>query len=131
MWEKYPAFCERMISKHAGAQLLKSSTEPPNEIKFGTALYIQCTQVTPEPDRTLPIFINPDVPPSVRQYYEHKSVILFLSSLLLNLRIIARSTHSVVLDRSPKRPFKKTSHASVTPGRRRHILQPKNHSQRF
>lgn len=63
-----------MISKHAGAQLLKSNVEPSEEIRFGTALYIQCTQVTPEPDRTLPIFTNPDVPQAVRSYYEHRSV---------------------------------------------------------
>ncbi|KIM29799.1 hypothetical protein M408DRAFT_328621 [Serendipita vermifera MAFF 305830] len=80
VWEKYPAFCERMISKHAGAQLLKSSIEPSAEIRFGTALYIQCTQVTPEPDRTLPIFTNPDVPQAVRSYYEHSAINLFSSS---------------------------------------------------
>lgn len=77
VWEKYPAFCERMISKHAGAQLLTSTTEPSDEIRFGTALYIQCTQVTPEPDRTLPIFTNPDVPAPVRTYYEHSAINVF------------------------------------------------------
>jgi dedicator of cytokinesis protein 3 len=61
-----------MLSKHAGVQLLKTASEPSEEIRFGTALYIQCTQVTPEPDRTLPIFTNPDVPAAVRTYYEHR-----------------------------------------------------------
>ncbi|KAG8760434.1 hypothetical protein FRC14_003131 [Serendipita sp. 396] len=77
VWEKYPAFCERMISKHPGAQLIKNSTEPSEEIRFGTVLYIQCTQVTPEPDRSLPIFTNPDVPAAVRTYYEHSAINVF------------------------------------------------------
>lgn len=73
-WEKLSAFCERMINKHAGAQLLKSAGEPPVDIKFGTDLYIQCTAVTPEPDRSRPIFNSPDVPPAVRAYYENRCV---------------------------------------------------------
>lgn len=77
VWEKYPAFCERMISKYPGAQLIKTASEPSDEIRFGTALYIQCTQVTPEPDRSLPIFTNPDVPAAVRTYYEHSAINVF------------------------------------------------------
>ena len=64
-----------MINKHPGAQLLKSTNEPDEDIRLGSALYIQCTQVTPEPDRTLPTFTNPDVPPAVRAYYEHRCVV--------------------------------------------------------
>ncbi|KAF8745721.1 hypothetical protein RHS02_01051, partial [Rhizoctonia solani] len=61
-WEKFGAFCERMLNKHPEATLLRTTTEPPDEIRFGTAQYIQCTAVTPEPDRTLPVFTRRFVP---------------------------------------------------------------------
>ncbi|CAE6444733.1 unnamed protein product [Rhizoctonia solani] len=73
-WEKFGAFCERMLNKHPEATLLRTTTEPPDEVRFGTAQYIQCTAVTPEPDRTLPVFTNPDVPIAIRTYYEHSSL---------------------------------------------------------
>ncbi|KAF8145908.1 dedicator of cytokinesis-domain-containing protein, partial [Mycena galopus ATCC 62051] len=76
-WEKFGAFCERMLSKHRGAQLLKTPGEPPVDIRFGHDQYIhmiQCTAVTPEPNRALPIFTNPDVPLPVRTYYEHSDI---------------------------------------------------------
>ncbi|KIJ67558.1 hypothetical protein HYDPIDRAFT_127628 [Hydnomerulius pinastri MD-312] len=79
-WEKYGAFCERMLNKHPGAQLLKTTVDPPVDIKFGSDLYIQVTAVSPEPNRTLPIFTSPDVPVAVRNYYEHSSVNVFSSS---------------------------------------------------
>ncbi|KDQ57741.1 hypothetical protein JAAARDRAFT_194025 [Jaapia argillacea MUCL 33604] len=79
-WEKFGAFCERMLNKHPGAQLLKSMGDPPVDIRFGNDQYIQCTAVVPEPDRTLPIFTNPDVPIPVRSYYEHSAINLFSCS---------------------------------------------------
>ncbi|KAJ7129841.1 C2 domain in Dock180 and Zizimin proteins-domain-containing protein [Mycena crocata] len=79
-WEKFGAFCERMLSKHPGAQLLKTPGDPPVDIRFGHDQYIQCTAVTPEPNRALPIFTNPDVPLPVRTYYEHSAINLFSSS---------------------------------------------------
>ncbi|KAJ2936556.1 hypothetical protein H1R20_g537, partial [Candolleomyces eurysporus] len=78
-WEKYGAFCERMLNKHPGAQLYKGVGEPPVDIRFGSDRYIQCTAVTPEPNRELPIFTNPDVPLAVRTYYEHCGINLFSS----------------------------------------------------
>ncbi|KAK2467786.1 hypothetical protein APHAL10511_000081 [Amanita phalloides] len=79
-WEKYGAFCERMLSKHSGAQLLKTAGDPPVDIRFGNDQYIQCTAVTPVPDRNLPVFSNPDVPLSIRAYYEHCGINIFCSS---------------------------------------------------
>ncbi|PFH51985.1 hypothetical protein AMATHDRAFT_74495 [Amanita thiersii Skay4041] len=79
-WEKYGAFCERMLSKHPGAQLLKTVSDPPVDIRFGNDQYIQCTAVTPVPDRSLPVFSNPEVPLSIRTYYEHCGINLFSSS---------------------------------------------------
>ncbi|KAF7964947.1 hypothetical protein HWV62_1454, partial [Athelia sp. TMB] len=76
-WEKFGAFCERMLNKHPGTQLLKTAGDPPVDIRFGTDQYIQCTAVVPEPDRTLPIFNSPDVPLPVKTYYEHSAVNLF------------------------------------------------------
>lgn len=73
-WEKLAAFCERMLNKHPGAQLLRTQGEAPVDIRFGNDQYIQCTSVVPEPDRSLPIFSNLDVPLAVRSYYEHWSV---------------------------------------------------------
>ncbi|THH08148.1 hypothetical protein EW145_g2899 [Phellinidium pouzarii] len=73
-WEKFGAFCERMLNKHPGSQLLRTMGDPPVDIRFGTDQYIQCTAVDPEPDRSLPIFNNPDVPSAVRMYYEHRRV---------------------------------------------------------
>lgn len=71
-WEKLGAFCERMLNKHPEARLLKSAGEPSDEIRNSPYQYIQCMSVTPEPDRSLSIFANPDVPESVRKYYEHR-----------------------------------------------------------
>ncbi|RDX50021.1 cytoplasmic protein [Lentinus brumalis] len=76
-WEKFGAFCERMLNKHPGAQLLKTMGDPPVDIRFGNDQYIQCTAVTPEPRRDSAIFNNPDVPPQVRAYYEHTDINLF------------------------------------------------------
>jgi hypothetical protein len=63
-----------MLGKHTGAQLLRTLGDPPVDIRFGNDQYIQCSTVTPEPNRDLPIFTNPDVPGAVRTYYEHWSV---------------------------------------------------------
>ena len=63
-----------MLTKHAGAQLLRTLGDPPVDIRFGNDQYIQCSAVTPEPNRDLPIFTNPDTPGAVRTYYEHWSV---------------------------------------------------------
>jgi dedicator of cytokinesis protein 3 len=79
-WEKFGAFCERMLNKHPGAQLLKTTGDPPVDIRFGNDQYIQCTAVIPEPNRTLPIFTSPDVPVAVRTYYEHSAINLFSCS---------------------------------------------------
>ncbi|KAG9102699.1 hypothetical protein FRC06_001407 [Ceratobasidium sp. 370] len=73
-WEKFGAFCERMLNKHPEATLLRTTSEPPDDVRNGTAQYIQCIAVTPEPDRTLPVFTNPDVPVTIRTYYEHSSL---------------------------------------------------------
>ena len=71
-WEKFGAFCERMLSKHPGAVLLKDDGEPSVDIRFGEDLYIQCNPVTPEANKSLPVFTNPDVPVPVKTYYEHR-----------------------------------------------------------
>ncbi|EMD32101.1 hypothetical protein CERSUDRAFT_59129 [Gelatoporia subvermispora B] len=76
-WEKFGAFCERMLNKYPGVQLLKSMGDPPPDIRFGTDQYIQCTAVIPEPTRDHPIFTSPDVPPQIRAYYEHCAINLF------------------------------------------------------
>jgi dedicator of cytokinesis protein 3 len=71
-WEKFGAFCERMLNKHLGARLLKGSGDPPPDIRFGNDQYIQCASVTPEPNRDHPVFNSTDVPSQVKAYYEHK-----------------------------------------------------------
>ncbi|KAG1904321.1 uncharacterized protein F5891DRAFT_1126689 [Suillus fuscotomentosus] len=77
-WEKFGTFCERLLNKHPGAQLLKS--DPTVDQRFGNDQYVQCTAVTPEPDRTLPIFTSPDVPLAIRNYYEHSAINVFSST---------------------------------------------------
>ena len=72
-----------MLSKHPGAQLLRTQGDPPVDIRFGTDQYVQCTSVVPEPDRSQPIFSNLDAPLPVRTYYEHRSVRLFPAGPLL------------------------------------------------
>ncbi|KAG2121394.1 hypothetical protein BD769DRAFT_1479223 [Suillus cothurnatus] len=71
-WEKFGTFCERLLNKHPGAQLLK--TDPTADQRFGNDQYIQCTAVTPEPDRSLSIFTSPDVPLAIRNYYEQQTL---------------------------------------------------------
>ncbi|KAG1865874.1 C2 domain in Dock180 and Zizimin proteins-domain-containing protein [Suillus subalutaceus] len=77
-WEKFGTFCERLLNKHPGAQLLK--IDPTADQRFGNDQYIQCTAVTPEPDRSLPIFTSPDVPLAIRNYYEHSAINVFSST---------------------------------------------------
>ena len=72
-----------MLSKHPGSQLLKTPGDPPVDIRFGTDQHIQVTAVTPEPNRTLPIFTCPDVPPAVRSYYEHRQVVYARMGILV------------------------------------------------
>ncbi|KAI6032808.1 hypothetical protein F5J12DRAFT_902576 [Pisolithus orientalis] len=79
-WERYGTFCERMLNKHPGAQLLKAMGEPPVDIRFGNDQYIQVTAVSPEPERNLPVFISLDVPQAIRGYYEHCSINVFSCS---------------------------------------------------
>ncbi|GJJ06217.1 hypothetical protein Clacol_000407 [Clathrus columnatus] len=67
-WEKYPAFCERMLNKHSEALLLRTLSDPMDDLQLQ---YIVIMPVEPEPDRESPIFTNPDVPTSVRKYYEN------------------------------------------------------------
>lgn len=69
-----------MLNKHSGAQLLKTAGDPSADIRYGSEQFIQCLGVTPEPDRTLPVFQAADVPPAVRAYYEHSAINLFSSS---------------------------------------------------
>ena len=61
-----------MLNKHPGSRLLKIMGDPPIDVRFGTDQYIQCSAVTPEPDKTMTIFTSPDVPAPVKAYYEHK-----------------------------------------------------------
>ncbi|EJU03981.1 hypothetical protein DACRYDRAFT_105054 [Dacryopinax primogenitus] len=79
-WEKFGAFCERMLNKHPVAQLLKPNVTPNEEIMYGSEQFIQCAVVVPEPDRSHVVFLNPDVPAAVRNYYEHSEINLFSSS---------------------------------------------------
>jgi hypothetical protein len=83
-----------MLNKHPGAQLLKFSGDPPPEIRFGTDQYIQCASVTPEPDRSHTVFTNPDVPPQIKSYYEHKYADPTIASLIYTNLFTAVSTYS-------------------------------------
>lgn len=56
------SFCERMQNKHPNAHLWRSGAIPPVEIQTSEDRYLLITPVLPEPDRSLPIFTNPDVP---------------------------------------------------------------------
>ncbi|KAL4080221.1 hypothetical protein V8B97DRAFT_1914290 [Scleroderma yunnanense] len=87
-WERYGAFCERMLNKHPGAQLLKATGEPSADVRFGNDQYIQVMAVSPEPDRNLPVFTSLDVPLAIRSYYEHSGINLFSCS-----RQITRADH--------------------------------------
>lgn len=57
-----------MLNKHSGARLLQSLSDPMDDLQLQ---YILVMPVEPEPDRESPIFTNPDVPTSVRKYYEN------------------------------------------------------------
>lgn len=72
-WEKYPAFCERLHQKHPSAILLKTDRPPSDDIRFADAQYLQITALQPEPDRSRDVFTNPEVPPTVKSYYEHNA----------------------------------------------------------
>ena len=94
------SFCERMQNKHPNAHLWRSSAIPPLEIQTSEDRYLLITSVLPEPDRSLPIFTNPDVPgresivdekvafsefaeatgmldPAIRTYYENNETRTF------------------------------------------------------
>lgn len=90
------SFRERHLNKHPSAVALESQTAPDEELQNSDGQYIHICQVQPEPDKTFPIFQNPDVPagkplpvvpqrkPStegtgsaVRSYYEHNGTNTF------------------------------------------------------
>lgn len=73
-----------MLNKHPGAQLLDTSSIPPEEIQFADAQWLQITSVSPEPDQTSPMFSNPDVPPAVKSYYEQNDIHTFSFSRPVN-----------------------------------------------
>ncbi|KAF9529304.1 cytoplasmic protein [Crepidotus variabilis] len=116
-WEKFGAFCERMLNKHPGAQLLRAAGEPPVDIKYGNDQYIQCTAVTPEPDRNLPVFTNPDVPLAVRTYYEHSAINLFSSS-----RQVRRTTRDSLEEVWTEKIYYTTEEAFPTVLRRSEVI---------
>ena len=116
-----------MLNKHPGAQLLRTAGEPPVDIRFGTDQYIQCTSVVPEPDRTLPMFSNLDVPPAVRSYYDNWSVLSVLvgpATYIDVSRPTALSTCSVARDPSPRGGM-----ALRNPGSKRPTSRQKKRSQ--
>jgi len=98
-----------MLNKHPGAQLLKAAGEPPVDIRFGEDQYIQCTAVTPEPDRDQLVFNNPDVPLAVRTYYEHRSAFIELLSRLVFIDLIIFSSNSGINLFSSSRQVRKTT----------------------
>ncbi|GAA5960183.1 hypothetical protein JCM21900_000431 [Sporobolomyces salmonicolor] len=75
--ETLGAFIEKMLNKHPGAQLLKTSSIPTEDVQYGEGQFLQITAVTAEVDQTSPFFTNPDVPDYVRRYYEHNDVNTF------------------------------------------------------
>ncbi|UZJ54324.1 hypothetical protein CBS101457_003644 [Exobasidium rhododendri] len=77
-WEKFSNFCERLHQKHPKATLIKTTKEVSDEVRFSTtSMFIQIMAVTPEPDRTKDVFVNPESPPIIRAYYEHNTTDLF------------------------------------------------------
>ncbi|SPO22504.1 related to dedicator of cytokinesis protein 3 [Ustilago trichophora] len=76
-WEKFAAFCDRLHAKHPKATLIKSAAVPDEEVRLSEGQFLQVTAVQPEPDRSKDIFTNPEVPPTVRAYYENSGTDLF------------------------------------------------------
>lgn len=127
-WEKYDDFCQRMLQKHPAAELLQSPEEPNDTIKYGSQPYVHCLPVTPEPDKTSPIFTNLNVPPQIRAYYEHKSVIL------LNFVIKCRASliNSLTATSTPSASLVPSSEDTLAEhkkcGLKRHTTQPSSYS---
>ncbi|CBQ70585.1 related to dedicator of cytokinesis protein 3 [Sporisorium reilianum SRZ2] len=76
-WEKFTAFCDRLHAKHPKAILIKSAAVPDDEVRASEGQFLQVTAVQPEPDRARDVFTNPEVPPTVRAYYENSGTDLF------------------------------------------------------
>lgn len=76
-WEKSSNFCERIHQKHPKATLIKSNVEVGEEVRSSSNMFIQVMAVTPEPDRSKDVFVNPETPPIVRAYYEHNTTNMF------------------------------------------------------
>ncbi|SCV71622.1 BQ2448_3210 [Microbotryum intermedium] len=75
--EKLDAFTERMLNKHPNATLLKSSMIPPEDVQYSDGQLLQITAATPEPDPTTAMLTNPDVPPSIKVYYQQNETHMF------------------------------------------------------
>ncbi|KAI5478526.1 hypothetical protein MNV49_005055 [Pseudohyphozyma bogoriensis] len=89
--EKLGPFTEKMLNKHPGAVLLKTSTIPPEELQFADGQFLQITPVTPEPNLSSPVFTSPDVPAAVRSYYEHNATQTFSFTRPVNKDAVARA----------------------------------------
>ncbi|SCZ89055.1 BZ3500_MvSof-1268-A1-R1_Chr1-1g00923 [Microbotryum saponariae] len=75
--ERLEMFTERMLNKHPNATLLKSSMIPPDDVQYSDGQLLQITAATPEPDATTPMLTNPDVPPSIKAYYQQNETHMF------------------------------------------------------
>lgn len=51
-----------MHGRHPDAQLLRGSDVPDEELQQSDLKYLVITHVTPEPDKSIAMFSNPDVP---------------------------------------------------------------------
>merc|ERR1712093_375349 len=77
------------------------------ELQNSEERFLVITPVSPEADRSLPIFADPDVPPAIRAYYEHNETKTFSfvrpldradHSLIENASDISRWTEKCYLD---------------------------------
>ncbi|GAA5913444.1 hypothetical protein JCM6882_001962 [Rhodosporidiobolus microsporus] len=76
--ETLGGFIDKMLNqKHPGAQLLKTSSIPPEEIQYSDSRFLQITAVTPEVDQASSLLNNPDVPHYVRVWAQHNDVNTF------------------------------------------------------
>ncbi len=98
--EKFNAFCERLQQQHPRAILIKGSSPPTDEVRFGEGQYIHVTALQPEVDRNKDVFTNSETSPMIRAYYEHNATDLFSFSRPIEGPAAPGDRRSVAVDGS-------------------------------
>lgn len=75
--ELFPSFCQRFQQRHPRAAIVKVHDMTGSDLQEDGSLYLQITQLQPEPDLEDDVLWKSDASSMIRCYYEHNAVKVF------------------------------------------------------